>query len=554
MKTDLIKVAGYVRVSSKEQVDGESLTTQRKSITDFASKQGYELTEIYADEGISGGNVKDRHALLRCISEGQAGKFNILIVHRLSRFGRNANELLNNHMALKEVGIELISISEKIDFTSTYGGFMLIMLAAVAQLERDIIKETTLENRIAIGKKGIPTSGAMPYARTFNKETGEWELNEDKARVIREVAEEYLKGGSLLEIAKRVHMSYNGLVKRLRGSGDKWTVRFKDEDPITYTTKHILEDSVIEEIEDRLVFNRRNNRTDIVYKYILSGFIRCEKCLSAISGQTFHSPKKDYRYYYHRGHPTCKSFNYIHADQIEKAVFETIFENIIDVPSFERAIANSLPDINMVDGLKLKIENGKKELIKIQKELDKLVKAVIEETLSKETIKGKEDELYKAKKRFTDEVNESTQQLKSLPDVNVVKKEADTIRRKLLKHLGSKDHLSNMTFDDKRALLHWVFDGKDYEGTPYGIYITVKDGGRTGGKGRGRVQTVDYYLYGKVTGLRTLKGDDINYMGDVDEELRKEQEKEEDNNNYKTKTSATLPVKRSYNINFKMTK
>ncbi len=90
------RAAGYIRVPSKEQVDGESLSTQRESIRNFVKSQDWKLTDIYSDEGISGGSVKERHALLQCLHDGQDGKFNVLVIHRLSRFGRNARELLNN--------------------------------------------------------------------------------------------------------------------------------------------------------------------------------------------------------------------------------------------------------------------------------------------------------------------------------------------------------------------------------------------------------------------------------------------------------------------------
>jgi site-specific DNA recombinase len=50
------RVAGYVRVSSKEQTEGESLSTQQQSTGDFVKAQGWKLTDIYADEGISGGS------------------------------------------------------------------------------------------------------------------------------------------------------------------------------------------------------------------------------------------------------------------------------------------------------------------------------------------------------------------------------------------------------------------------------------------------------------------------------------------------------------------
>jgi len=63
MKTPT-RTCGYIRLSSKEQVGGESLTTQHKSITQFAKQAGYKLTEIYSDEGISGGSVEARLTLI----------------------------------------------------------------------------------------------------------------------------------------------------------------------------------------------------------------------------------------------------------------------------------------------------------------------------------------------------------------------------------------------------------------------------------------------------------------------------------------------------------
>jgi site-specific DNA recombinase len=532
---ETIRCAGYVRVSTPGQVDDESLSTQRKSITNFAkSNEGYVLTKIYSDEGISGGSVRDRHGLLECLKDGQSGKFSVIVVHKLSRFGRNAMELLNNYNELKSAGIELRSISEGIDFSSSYGKFMLTMLAAIAELEKEIIRETTLENRIARGKRGIPTSGAMPYARQYNKETGEWILDKEKAKLMQDVADEYLNEGSLVKIAKRIHMPYNSLVRILsQRCGDQWTVNFKDKPPITYIIPRILPDDVIQRIKDRMAFNRRVNRTDIVYKYVLAGFIRCEKCQSGITGLTFHYPKKDYRYYSHRDHPACKAFTFINANQIEKAVFETIFENVVDVPNFEKAIAESMPDENMILELESKIKNSEKELSRIQKELNRLVDLAVSGTLQKETLHNKEQELIASRKYYEDVLEKDRDKLMSLPDIDSIKQEANIIRRQLLEQFGTKERIGEMSFEDKRNLLHWLFDGKDETGTPYGIYISVKDYGKTGRRGRGREQTVDYFMYGQIVGLRTLKGDNINYMGDVDAELKKEE-----NINYKTKPSA----------------
>jgi hypothetical protein len=91
--------------------------------------------------------------------------------------------------------------------------------------------------------------------------------------------------------------------------------------------------------------------------------------------------------------------------------------------------------------------------------------------------------------------------------------------------------LMEMTYDEKRELLHFLFDDKDDKGNPFGIYIETR--------GKGKEKRIDYYMYGRLTGLRTLKRDDINFMGDVDAEIRKEQDK---NDNYKTNKPSEIIV------------
>lgn len=408
-----VKAAGYVRVSSKEQVEGESLTTQRQSITDYIKQQGWRLTEIYADEGISGGSVKERHALLRCLNDGIDGKFNVLVIHRLSRFGRNARELLNNHDELEKAGIQLRSISEGIDFGKRYGKAMLGMFAVMAELERDIIRETMLENRIAKGRKGFPTAGALPIGRTFDKETGEWYLNEEMVRLLHQAADEYLEGGSLRAIANRYKARqpdfpcYERLVKVLANScGDTWTVKFENEEPITYTVPRILDEDTIRRVRERLEFNRSSRVGG--RRYALQGFLHCEACGLRLSGQTqVHDNGREFAYYRHPLHVKCKAFNSISLKPIEDAVFRTIFENTADAPAFEKAIAESLPDERSMENLREKIKAGEKELKRIGKELDDLIGLALGKTLKKETIQSREAALLAAKASASEELEEN---------------------------------------------------------------------------------------------------------------------------------------------------
>jgi hypothetical protein len=181
--------------------------------------------------------------------------------------------------------------------------------------------------------------------------------------------------------------------------GDEWKVQFEGEEPITYTIPRILSEDTIQRVKDRLQFNRTSNRTDVKDKYVLQGFLRCEACGHAVGGVTLKHTHSEYPYYAHRHTKLtrCKAFAYILCTGIEKAVSETIFENIVDIPRFEKAIAESMPDKKMIAELELKIKNSEKELKRIGKELDKLVESVLKGTLSEETIKNKEQELIQLK-------------------------------------------------------------------------------------------------------------------------------------------------------------
>ena len=86
--------------------------------------------------------------------------------------------------------------------------------------------------------------------------------------------------------------------------------------------------------------------------------------------------------------------------------------------------------------------------------MDKLVEIVLAGTLSKETIYSKEQQLIQDKKLVNEALQNDSLQLNSLPDANSMKQEADIIRRQLLEQYGGKERLEEMTFDEKRALLH----------------------------------------------------------------------------------------------------
>ena len=337
---------GYVRVSTTRQAkEGESLSTQKRAIKGYAKQHGFEVTKTYADEGISGGSVSKRPALRQLLEDAENGNFEIVLVHRLSRLGRNARELLNNVELLRNANVSVVFLKENIDLSNPYGQFMLTMLAAMAELEKDISGEASVENKIALAKQGIPSSGKFPFGRKYNKKTGKWYLDPPEIQsVIEGIADRYLKGEGLPGIADSIpshyHLSYSYITKIFHNlCGTTWQVNFKKEkNPIVFNIPPLLSDEKIEAVKKRLEFNRTYTKANQKrHTFLLSGFVWCMVCGRALTAQSQKPTKRNgkiYSYDFYR-HPSgkrvpCKALTSIRTNIIESAIMDVIWENLAD--------------------------------------------------------------------------------------------------------------------------------------------------------------------------------------------------------------------------------
>ena len=125
----------YPRVSTEMQVDGYSLEGQKNSLKRFADREEMEVVGIYEDAGKSGKSIEGRPA------------FKYILVYKLSRFGRNAADILNSLEFVQSYGINLICIEEGIDSSQTSGKLLISVLSAVAEIERENIIEQTMNGR-----------------------------------------------------------------------------------------------------------------------------------------------------------------------------------------------------------------------------------------------------------------------------------------------------------------------------------------------------------------------------------------------------------------------
>ena len=207
-----LRAIGYIRVSTPEQArEGESLKTQQEAITAFAKHEGYQLLGSEKDEGISGKSMDARPGLQAVLEQVRRKACDVVIVQRMSRLARNARDLPNLSDEFRQRDVALITLKERIDFSTSYGRAMFAMLSAIAELERDIIEEQMTENRQARWRAGRCFVGKVPFGYRWNKGETKLEVDEREKEVYLQIIDLYLNRG----------MGYKAVCHHLRQQGTR---------------------------------------------------------------------------------------------------------------------------------------------------------------------------------------------------------------------------------------------------------------------------------------------------------------------------------------------
>lgn len=189
----------YLRVSTAGQViDGVSLEAQESKARAWCELNDYEVKAVYTDAGISGKSTLNREGLQNALDAVK--KDNALVVYSLSRLARSTKDTIQISETLSAKGVDLVSLSEKIDTTTAAGKMVFRMLAVLSEFERDQVSERTtaaLQHKKAKGER----VGSVPYG---------FKLAMDKVMLIKDKAEQAIialcktlkaKGLSLRKIA-----------------------------------------------------------------------------------------------------------------------------------------------------------------------------------------------------------------------------------------------------------------------------------------------------------------------------------------------------------------
>ena len=479
-----IRVALYIRVSTQEQAkEGYSIGEQTDRLKKFAEAHDWTIVNIYTDAGHSGAN-QDRPALQDMIEDIKAGKIDKVLVYKLDRLSRSQKDTLE---LIEDVFLEnscdFESMTEKLDTATPHGRAMIGILAAFAQLEREMITERMSMGMDARIKEGKWRGGnQVPFGYDYEPALEKLVINEYEAMIVKEVFEAFNEGKSFYKISEE--MIEKGNTFR-NGKADQRTLRYmvKNKTYCGYQRHHqewikSLHDPIIDEAtydKAQEILTEKKRRFDESGLKIgseavstnLAGLIYCARCGARYS--KYKTGTKEYGFHLNYGcysrhkkvkcmikDPNCRNDHY-RMEVLDNAVFEQIKKLKIDPDYLQQLKKEAEKDdevqkIHAIEGQIKQISNQLSRFMDLyglgRYSLDELDKKTAPLTAQRTNLKKELERLKSSSKRITEE-----QVMKLVESFDeVLEKGTLQDRRFIIEQL-----INRIDIDGEEVTIHWNF-------------------------------------------------------------------------------------------------
>ena len=424
MKKEKIKVYLYTRVSTTMQIDGYSLDAQKTKMKAFCDYNEYEIAGEYEDAGKSGKSIEGRVSFNQMMEDIKSGKDGVsyVLVFKLSRFGRNAADVLATLQVMQDFGVNLICVEDGIDSSKDAGKLMISVLSAVAEVERENIRVQTMEGRMQKAREGKWNGGFAPYG--YSLIDGKLEVNEEEAVAIRMIFDQYvntdlgangiakyLENHGIHKIARQNGKNplfdaalirriiqnpvYSGKIsygrrrtEKVHGTRNEYR-QVKKDDYLLVDGLHeaLVSEEVWEQAQVKVAAQAKKyekvNRDKREKIHLLSGILKCPVCGAGMYGNKSIKKRKDgsnYKDFYYygckhrnmtRGHK-CDYKKQVHEEMLDASVAEVI-SKLVSNPKFSDLICNKINMEVDTSALDQEIENYKIQLRKLYHNKDTIL-------------------------------------------------------------------------------------------------------------------------------------------------------------------------------------
>jgi site-specific DNA recombinase len=400
-----MKVALYARVSSEKQDVDLSISAQLKSLREYATRNGHEVTKEYVDESESG-KTTARPAFREMISAARRSPkpFDLILVWKYSRFARSREDSIVFKTMLRKNGIRVVSISEPAEDTPT-GKLLEAMIESLDEFYSANLGEEVTRGMRESASRGFYISSRAPFGyrkvkvNDGGKERPKLELELNQAHVVARIFSLILEGNGLMETAKQlnkegvagpkgrgwikttihkmlINEAYTGtLVWGHNSVHDLSPIRVDNAWPA------IIDRDTFERVQsllkDRAPVNLHPKRA--ASRYLLSGLARCGHCGKNLVG---HDAKSGRFTYYvcgtllKKGTHSCPT-RYLNSQLFENLVIDKIKEHVLTTDNLTRLVhmVNEEMD-SMAIEYRQRLDNVINEIADADRRLERLYDAL----------------------------------------------------------------------------------------------------------------------------------------------------------------------------------
>jgi site-specific DNA recombinase len=371
----------YTRVSTEQQVDRDSLGTQKGQLEAYCKAHNIRNYRLYEETGKSAKDT-NRPKLKRLLQDVRAGKVSAVIVTRLDRITRSIVDLWRLIREFRENHVDFISLAERVDTEGPAGRFLANILGSLAQFEREIIAKRVTESMHHRALQGKWNGGPIPFgyttqgrlcnelvragmpkdeaAKLASKSCPQQKilyLDKNEAKTVRKIYQVYLETRSIRETARRLNAgghktrtgsrwsattvsrilttpTYVGKLCYGKRKTDLDTGKIKRADKSNWKLvdgvhKGIVPPETFELAQETLMATAQKPKRRARF-YPLSGLLRCGKCGRSMHGYTYTKPNGSVYSYYKcpRKRPyddkkDCDGLT-VPAERLEEFVAETL--------------------------------------------------------------------------------------------------------------------------------------------------------------------------------------------------------------------------------------